>query len=116
MRRLCSGLRHLIEIEAAGLLARRELLEALEPLADKTSGWSDHVHMLNESAVILHGDFMGMFERIHAQVGQHRSTERHEWFLPDTQAVVVLTPDGGHSVAITQGSNAAVSGPVDEFL
>ena len=38
---------HAVEVEAAGLLARRELLEALQPLADIGAGGRKHEHVID---------------------------------------------------------------------
>lgn len=47
-------LHHPVEIEAAGLLPRRELLEALQPPGDVGAGRGDGEHMLQVPALIAH--------------------------------------------------------------
>ena len=60
--------------------------------------------------------FLGALEGIHAQVDQKRCAQRRERLLPYAQAFGVLLQERGFPVAVAQGRDAAVIGPIDELL
>ena len=72
--RLGHRLHHAVEVEAARLLAWRELLEALQPLAHVGAGRSNHEHALHVPALVADRVLLlGALERVHAQVGQRQA-------------------------------------------
>ena len=58
---------HAIEVEAAGLLARRKFAEALQPLPHIRAGRCNREHALEVPALVAHRVFMfGAIEGVHA--------------------------------------------------
>ena len=110
-------LHHPIQIEAARLLSRRELTEALEPATDVSPRRRDHEHVLEVPALVADRVFFfGALERIHSQVGDHRSAQLRERLLPDLEALAFLLEEGDLPVLVPQRGDAAVVGPVNELL
>src|SRR6185312_12864482 len=105
------------EIEAAGLLARWKLLEALQPLPDIGRSRRIRKHVLNPPALIAHRIFLsGTLKRVHTQVGQQRCAEFIERLLPHPHAFRLLLQESDLPVLVASGSNVAVIRPVDEFF
>jgi hypothetical protein len=61
------------ELEAARLLSRWKFLQALRPSGHARSRRSDHEHVLQEPALIVHADILSKLERIHAQVASGKT-------------------------------------------
>ena len=89
-RAFAYGFHHAVEVEAAGLLSRGKLVEALQPLADIGAGGREHEHMIHPPCVVADAFELCPLERIHAQIGQHRRTQYLEWRLPDFNSFGVL--------------------------
>jgi hypothetical protein len=87
------GFHHTIEIEAAGLLARWKVLEALQSLADIRADRRNHEHLLEIPPLEAHRVFfLSTLERIHSQIGNDGCSQwriggarsfdnSREWFL-----------------------------------
>ena len=58
----------------------------------------------------------GAFERIHSEVGDGGSTESDEGFLPNFEAFAFLFEEGDFPIIVAESGDAAVVGPVNEFL
>src|SRR5690349_11107866 len=96
MTRLITGgrisklLHGLFNREAAGLLARRELLEAYEMLRHQRLRRDEHEGMLDKPSHIVARLMLGPLERVGAQVEQRRQTQLHHRLRPDIEAVRLL--------------------------
>src|SRR5690242_13162261 len=89
------------EIEAAGLLARWKLLEALQPLPDIGRSRRNRKHVLNPPALITHRIFLpGTLEGVHAQVGQYGCAKLVERFLPHFHAFRLLLQESDLPVLV----------------
>ena len=107
---------HPIKAEAAGLLARRGLLEALQPFADIGTGGGESKHMLELPFGVTDTFFMRALERIGAQIPDHRHPQLFIGRLPDVHSVGVLPQECDLPVVIAQRRDVAVVGPVEELL
>ena len=77
---------HAVEAEAAGLLARREFAEALQPLRDVGPGGREREHAIGHPLRVANPFIRGAFEGIHAQVFDQGHAQLHEGFAPHLQS------------------------------
>ena len=114
--RLGHRFHHAVEVEAAGLLARREFAEALQPLPDVGARRREHEHVLGEPLVVAMPSYSARSKGSHAQIAEQGGAQLFEGLYPDVQSVGVLPQEGDLPLVVAQGCNAAVVGPVDELL
>src|SRR5262245_20256604 len=81
---------HLVQVEARGLLANGELLEALEPLRDHGLRGHDDEPVRSEVAPVVSSGLRPSLEGVGAQVVEIRNAEALEAFPPDIETRVVL--------------------------
>ena len=107
---------YVIKVEAAGLLARREIAEALQPFADISAGGREHEHVIHPPSVVADAFMLGPLERIHTQIGQHRRTQYLEWLSPDVNSFGVLFQECDLPVVVAQRSDVTVVGPIEKIM
>ena len=110
-------LHHPLQVEAARLLARRELAEALQPVADIGGGRGDQEHPLEHTSAgspwrpPRSARSNGSVRRL-VSAGARSSSNG---VLPDAQALGVLPQEGDLPVVVAQRRDVAVVGPVEEL-
>jgi hypothetical protein len=110
------GFHHVVEVEAAGLLARRKLAETLEPLPDIPGRGRDREHVIGEPALVSmpssKARSKGSMRRFVSMGARSFSNGSIQTF----KAVSVLHQERDLPIAIAQRRHAAVVRPVDELL
>src|ERR1700677_3923239 len=101
--------------EAAGLLARREVLQGLQFLGHDRLRRGHHEHALDVPFLVLAGFEVRLLERVRAQVEQQRRAQRHKRFLPDAKPLVLLLEEDHLPLVVAQAREVAVVGPVEEL-
>lgn len=84
---LGDGIQDVAEVEAAGRLTRREVLEALQPLGDNVTNWRDHEDALQRPFFVADAFVPGTLEGIAAQVHEHGHAHGREWIAPNVNHV-----------------------------
>src|SRR5262245_52971843 len=105
----------LLDREAAGPLAWRELLEARNMPRDECLRRDQHEGAIDEPAHVVARLVLGSLERVGAQVVQPGQAQLHQRFLPDTEAMRLLLHEHGLPLVVAQAREVAVVGPVEEF-
>src|SRR5207247_1027390 len=107
---------HAVEVEAAGLLARREFAEALKPHRNVAPRRCQREHAPRGPIRVTHGVIIGALKGIHAQIGQHRPAQFLERGLPHLKPMGVLPQKGHLPIVVAQRRDAAVISPVEKLL
>src|SRR5512144_3116549 len=94
-------LEHLIEREAADFLARWKFLESGDEIRDVFLSWNQQEDTVNAPVAVIHGDMVGLLERIGTEVKELGQTQRHERLLPNIEAMSALLCKDELPVVIT---------------
>ena len=113
---LLERFQHLVEREAADLLARREFLERRQELPDVLLRRHEQEDVLDPPLLVAHAIVVGRLERIGAQVEDLRQAQRHERFLPDIEAVRALLGEDDLPLVVAQADQRAVVVEVEELV
>ena len=84
-------LHHAVEVEAARLLARRELLEALDPLPDASGGRREFVPVLARAAIAV--GIAGLFMETHPEPEKALSDGPNAWPLGQIERLLTTLKD-----------------------
>src|SRR4051812_35711782 len=109
-------LQNMVQVEAAGLLARRKLGVALQVLGHDGHRREEHIGTIDAPLVVVAGLTWSDLEGIGAQVDELRETQRHKRILPYFQANGALLHEQHFPAVIAQGGEVAVVRPVEKFL
>ena len=109
-------LHHPIEAEAAGPLARRELLEGGQELPDVLLRRHEHEGALDAPASIVHAVMVRTLEGVRAQVEELREAQRHHRILPDLEAMGPLLHEDDLPLVVAEGHELAVVIEVEELV
>jgi hypothetical protein len=110
------GFHYAIQVKAAGLLPWWEFAEALQPLTDIGTRGREDEHMIHPPLCVTDGLIMGPLERIHAKISEHRRSQCRVGVLPHVIAMSILNQERYFVVVVTQCSDTAIVGPVEELL
>src|SRR6516165_5663757 len=105
----------LLDREAARLLARRELLKALEVLRHERLRWDQHEGVLDEPPHVVARLVLAPLKWIRTQVEQPGQAQLHQRLCPDIEAMRPLLQEHGLPLLVAQASEVAVVGPVEEL-
>src|ERR1700724_1314365 len=105
-----------VEIEAAGLLPRRERSVGLQVLAHDVLRRDDQEGVLDAPPVVVSGVALGALEGIRAQVHELGEAQRHQRVLPHIETYGTLLQEQELPLLIAQGGELAVIGPVEKLL
>src|SRR5262245_3481327 len=114
-RRVPELLHGLLDREAARLLARGELLKALEVLRHERLRRDEHEDMLDEPSHVVARLVLAPLERVGAQVEQSGHAQLHQRLGPDIEAMRPLLQEHGLPLLVAQAGEVAVVGPIEEL-
>src|SRR6266850_6397020 len=121
LRSLAGGIRlelphHLFNAEAGRLLARREFLEARDPLADEYLSRHEQEDTSGVPVDIVRGVVLGFLEGVAPQVEEERHSQLDEGLGPHLEALRALLLEDHLPVFVAQRHQVAVIAPVEELL
>ena len=109
-------LQHLVEAEASDFLARRELRKCGDVLGDEFLRGDKQEDAVDAPVRVVHGDVIGLLERIRAQIEDLRHAQRREGLLPNVKAMRTLLLEDNLPVVVTQADERAIIVPVEELV
>jgi hypothetical protein len=113
----CQFLHDLIQAEARGLLARRELLEGGQEVADVGLGRHQQVGPVEQPVVVGVGGDLSALVGVAAQVEDERHAQRHEGLGPGAEgAGGLLLQEDQLPVVVAQRGEVAVVGEVEDLV
>src|SRR5882762_7800870 len=107
---------HLFNAEAGRLLARREFLEARDPLADEYLSRHEQEDTSGVPVDIVRGVVLGFLEGVAPQVEEERHSQLDEGLGPHLEALRALLLEDRLPVFVAQRHQVAVIAPVEELL
>src|SRR5882757_2438240 len=108
--------KHLIQVETAGLLARRILDVALQMLAHNGHRRKDHEGMFNAPLIVVARLFLRDLEGVATQVDKLWKAKRYQRILPNIQACGSLLHEQHLPAVIAHSGEVSVVRPVKKLL
>jgi hypothetical protein len=105
----------LIDAEAAGLLARRELLEGAQESANELLRGNKNERVLDTPAPVVHAFMVRRLEGIGSNVEQLWQPQRDERLLPNLHAFAALFRENDLPLVIAKADERAIIVEVEEL-
>ena len=110
------SLQRVVERKTAGFLARREFLKRGQELPNILLGWHHDEGVIDPPPAVIYALVVSGLERIGTQIEKLRETQRHEWVLPDVQAMGALFGKDDFVLVVAERNERAVVVEIKEFL